>query len=199
VTHLRRLALAAAVCAAAGASTAAAADAPPPAGDPDGIALAQAVNRSYSAPARLDLEIVARFANGTRRERLVLAHGRTRIVVGSWTDERGTERNITDARGSFGRAAGERCWTRDGPGGPGGSSPLITLRGSTFHPPERFGAVTRLTVLERIRGSRRHLWVSYRIDSATERILTRTFYDLVVRYGTLPSPPPIPDPTPRCR
>ena len=199
----KRLSLAVlAAAAAVGAPAAIGAPAPPPAGDAAGIALAQAANRYYSAPERMGVETVHLFANVTIRTRFALAKGRVRATHAhhDWLDEPDVT-EIEDDRGYFSREAPRRCWTRYGPGRPGdpsGDSPLINMRGSTFHPPERFGAMTRLTVLERIRGGKRHLWVSYQIETATNRIVTQTFYDLVVRYRTLPRPPAIPVPTPRC-
>jgi hypothetical protein len=189
--------------AAAATPTAGAAPAPPPAGDPAGIALAQAVNRYYSTPARMGVETVHLFANVTIRTRYVLAKGRVRatLTLHNWLDEPDMT-EIEDERGYFSREAPKRCWIRYGPGRPGApssDSPLINMRGSTFHPPERFGARTRLTVLERLRGDKRHLWVSYTIETATNRIVRQEYEDLEVRYRTLPRPPRIPAPTPRCR
>jgi hypothetical protein len=183
--------------ASAAAPAAAAAAFPPPAGDPAGIALARAANAYYSAPARLVVQTLTLFANVTVRTRFVLVKGRTRAVVATNEPPGDGEVSIVDSRGYFAREHGKRCWVRYGPGDPS-DSPLINLRGSTFHPPERFGAMTRLTVLERIRGATRHLWVSYTIETATNRIVRQEFYDLEVRYRILPGPPRIPDPTPRC-
>jgi hypothetical protein len=199
MARLKPIAVAMLVFGGAGAGPAAAAPAfPPPAGDPAGIALARAVNAQYSAPARLGVEVVVPASNLVQRTRMVLVHGRTQAAL-SFLDAAGLhEVYLNDPRGFFVRENGTRCWRRNGSGGDSTDSPLITLRGSLFHPPERFGAVTRLTVLERIRGQKRHLWVSYRIDTATSRILTQQFHDVVVRYRTLPRPPRMPTPTPRC-
>jgi hypothetical protein len=199
MARLTSIAIGAVLAGAAAAAPAAAAAAfPPPAGDPDGIALARAVNAHYSAPARLGVEVVVPASNLMQRTRMVLVRGRTEAAL-SFLDAPGLhEVYLNDPRGFFVRENAARCWSRNGSGGDSTDSPLITLRGSLFHPPERFGAVTRLTVLERIRGQKRHLWVSYRIDTATNRILTQQFHDVVVRYRTLPRPPRMPRPTPRC-
>ena len=172
---------------------------PPPAGDPAGIALAKKVNRYYSIPARMGVEIRAPLEGGVLRQRFVLAHGRTRAVITSIASGNERESLLDSARGFFAREHGTRCWVRRGAGRHRGNTPLINLSGSTFLPPERIGALTTLGVIERVRGTTRHLSVAYRVDAATGRIATQTIGgDLVVTFRTLPAPPVVPAPTPRC-
>jgi hypothetical protein len=170
----------------------------PPTGDPEGIALVQKVNRYYSSPARLGVEMRMGVPGVVMNLRFVLVRGRVQAATATAAIGSDRIKAVVTRAAEFEWIGGKRCWRRNAAGGISSSEPMIVLRGSRVFAPEPIGSLVRLELRERNVDTGKLEPTVYKVDPRTGRITTAIMEDWVFTVSTLPKPPAIPSLKPLC-
>jgi hypothetical protein len=140
----------------------------------------------------------ATVSDGVINLRFTLERGKAHRMVMTVAAGRERATFVQTHDGIFERLGGTRCWRRSGSAVPGPEGQMIELRGSRVLAPEPIGSLARLEVLVRDPATGKRTRIAYKSDPLTGRIVTMVVEGMAFNFRTLPNPPVIPSPKPRC-